>query len=212
LGKKQAKQLNSGGKIGWKKPVDEILRVLSIAICTCALSCIPYFCNLQLIITDESSIWPNDKLYFQMKKNLILTKERHINATPLKVWTILTDNQWIEQWLGVQMITDWQPGSPIAFTFVYKDKEVKDKGTLLQFEPEKKLSYTYWSIFSATEDTPENYSEITLTITPNETGIVLQMTHVNFPSQMMVAHAEKNWEETLDTIKELAEEEAGYRP
>ncbi|HEX6429322.1 MAG TPA: SRPBCC domain-containing protein [Niastella sp.] len=147
-----------------------------------------------------------------MKKNLILTKERHINATPLKVWTILTDNQWIEQWLGVQMITDWQPGSPIAFTFVYKDKEVKDKGTLLQFEPEKTLSYTYWSIFSATEDSPENYSEITLTITPNETGIVLELTHVNFPSQMMVAHAEKNWEETLDTIKELAEEETGYRP
>jgi uncharacterized protein YndB with AHSA1/START domain len=146
-----------------------------------------------------------------MKKNLILTKERHINATPLKVWTILTDNQWIEQWLGVQMITDWKPGSPIAFTFVYKDKEVKDKGTLLQFEPEKKLSYTYWSIFSATEDSPENYSEITLTITPNETGIVLAMTHVNFPSQIMVAHAEKNWEETLDTIKELAEEEANNR-
>ena len=93
------------------------------------------------------------------------------------------------------MITDWQPGSAIAFTFVYKDKEVKDKGTLLQFEPEKKFSYTYWSVFSATEDSPENYSEITFTITPNKTGILLQMTHINFPSQMMVAHAEKNWEE-----------------
>lgn len=147
-----------------------------------------------------------------MKKNLILTKERHIDATPSKVWTILTDNQWIEQWLGVQMITDWQPGSAIAFTFIYKDKEVKDKGTLLQFEPEKKFSYTYWSVFSATEDKPENYSEITFTITPNETGILLQMTQINFPSQTMVAYAEKNWEETLDTIKELAEEEAGYRP
>ena len=73
-----------------------------------------------------------------MKKNLILTKERHItNATPLKVWTILTDNQWIEQWLGVQMITDWKPGSPIAFTFVYKDKEVKDKGPCFNLNREK---------------------------------------------------------------------------
>jgi uncharacterized protein YndB with AHSA1/START domain len=147
-----------------------------------------------------------------MKKSLILTKERHIDATPLKVWTILTDNQWIEQWLGVQMITDWQTGSPIAFTFVYKDKEVKDKGTLLQFEPEKKFSYTYWSVFSATEDSPENYSEIAFNITPAESGILLQLTHSNFPSQMMVAHAEKNWDETLDTIKELAEEEDRYRP
>jgi uncharacterized protein YndB with AHSA1/START domain len=146
-----------------------------------------------------------------MKKNLILTKERHIDATPLKVWTVLTDNQWIEQWLGVQMITDWQVGSAIAFTFVYKDKEVKDKGTLMHFETGKKLSYNYWSVFSATEDSPENYSEITFTIAPNEKGLLLQLTQTNFTSQMMFAHAEKNWAETLDTIKKLAEDEAGYR-
>jgi uncharacterized protein YndB with AHSA1/START domain len=146
-----------------------------------------------------------------MKKKLILTKERHIDATPLKVWTVLTDNQWIEQWLGVQMITDWQPGSPIAFTFVYKDKEVKDKGTLLQLEPEKVLSYNYWSVFSATEDSPENYSAITFALQPNETGILLQVTQSNFSSQTVFAHADKNWEETLDTIKQLAEEEDGYR-
>ena len=82
-----------------------------------------------------------------MKKNLILTKERHINATPLKVWTILTDNQWIEQWLGVQMITDWKPGSPIAFTFVYKDKEVKDKGTLLILNRKRSFLYLLEYVF-----------------------------------------------------------------
>jgi uncharacterized protein YndB with AHSA1/START domain len=145
-----------------------------------------------------------------MKKNLILTKERQIEATASKVWTILTDNQWIEQWLGVQMITDWKTGSPIAFTFVYKDKEVKDKGTLLHFEAGKKLSYNYWSVFSATEDIPENYSEITFTITPGENGIQLQMTQSNIASQVMLAHAEKNWTETLDTIKKLAEEETQW--
>ena len=145
-----------------------------------------------------------------MKKNLILTKERQIDATPLKVWTILTDNEWIEQWLGVQMITDWQTGSPIAFTFVYKDKEVKDKGTLLHFEAEKKLSYNYWSVFSATEDSPENYSTITFTIIPEGNGILLQMSQSNIPSQVMFAHAEKNWAETLDTIKKLAEEETQW--
>jgi uncharacterized protein YndB with AHSA1/START domain len=145
-----------------------------------------------------------------MKKNLILTKERHIDATPEKVWSILTDNQWIEQWLGVQMITDWNVNSEIAFTFVYKDKEVKDKGTLLHFEPAKKLSYNYWSVFSATEDIPENYSDITFIITPEENGVLLQLTQSNFASQMLFAHAEKNWVETLDTIKKLAEEEVAW--
>jgi uncharacterized protein YndB with AHSA1/START domain len=145
-----------------------------------------------------------------MKKNLILSKERHIDATPLKVWTILTDNEWIEQWLGVQMITDWKIGSAIEFTFNYKDKEVKDKGTLLHFEKEQKLSYNYWSVFSATEDLPENYSEITFNITPEGNGVSLQMTQSNIASQVMFAHAEKNWAETLDTIKKLAEEEAQW--
>lgn len=146
-----------------------------------------------------------------MKKSLILTKERQIDATPAKVWAVLTENQYIEQWLGVQMITGWKPESPIDFTFVYKDKEVKDKGTLLHFEEGAKLSYNYWSVFSGTEDSPENYSEITFTITPGEKGILLQLTQTNFASQMLFAHAEKNWAETLETIKKLAEEEAGYR-
>ena len=108
-----------------------------------------------------------------MKKNLILTKERHIDATPEKVWSILTDNQFIIQWLGVEMITNWQVNSEIAFTFVYKDKEVKDKGTLLHFEPNQKLSYNYWSVFSATEDVPENYSDITFTLIPQNNGVTL---------------------------------------
>ncbi|WP_205512698.1 SRPBCC family protein [Longitalea arenae] len=145
-----------------------------------------------------------------MKKNLILTKERHIDAPPSKLWTVLTDNEWIEQWLGVQMVTDWQIGSPIEFTFNYKDKEVKDKGTLLALEKEQTLSYNYWSVFSATEDSPENYSVITFTITPDGSGVLLQMTQSNIISQVMFAHAEKNWAETLDSIKKLAEEEAQW--
>ena len=141
-----------------------------------------------------------------MKKKLILKKERHIASTPLKLWSVLTDNQFIEQWLGVQMVTDWQPGSPIAFTFTYKDKEIIDKGAILHFEPGKKFSYNYWSVFSTTEDKPENYSVITFEIQPNENGSLLQLTQTNFSTQLMYTHADNNWEETLDTIKKLAEE------
>jgi uncharacterized protein YndB with AHSA1/START domain len=174
--------------------------VLPIAICTCALSCSP--------VLQTSGAIKNKKL--QMKKNLILTKERHIDATAEKVWAVLTDNQHIVQWLGVEMITNWQVDSEIAFTFVYKDKEVTDKGTLLHFEPNQKLSYNYWSVFSATEDVPENYSDITFTLIPQNNGVTLQLTQSNFASQMLYAHAEKNWNETLDTIKKLAEGETSW--
>jgi len=141
-----------------------------------------------------------------MKKKLILKKERQIDSPPMKLWSVLTENQWIEQWLGVQMVTDWQPGSAIAFTFTYKDKEIVDKGTVLHFEPGKKFSYTYWSVFSTTEDSPENYSIITFDIQPNGNGSVLQLTQTNFSTKLMYTHADNNWEETLDTIKKLAEE------
>jgi hypothetical protein len=43
LGKKLAKQLDSGRKLVKEKAVDEFLQVLSIAICIGTLSCIPYF-------------------------------------------------------------------------------------------------------------------------------------------------------------------------
>lgn len=140
-----------------------------------------------------------------MRKNLILKKERLIASPPARVWTILTDNKWIEQWLGVQMIANWQVGSPIAFTFIWKDKEITDKGTVLYYEPEKKFGYNYWSVFSATADSPENYSVITFDLEPEKEGTMLRLTQSNFTTKLMYTHSDKNWEETLDTIKKLAE-------
>lgn len=141
-----------------------------------------------------------------MHKNLILKKERLIASVPARVWTILTNNEWIEQWLGVQMITDWEVGSPIAFTFTWKEKEIKDKGTLLHLEPETKFSYNYWSVFSATPDTPENYSVITFELAPKPEGTLLRLTQSNFSTKQMYTHSDRNWEDTLDTIKKLTEE------
>jgi uncharacterized protein YndB with AHSA1/START domain len=140
-----------------------------------------------------------------MHKNLILKKERLIASVPARVWTILTNNECIVQWLGVQMITDWQVGSPIAFTFTWKEKEIIDKGTLLHFEQEKKFSYNYWSVFSATPDTPENYSVITFELAPKPEGTLLRLTQSHFSTKQMYTHSDRNWEETLDTIKKLSE-------
>ena len=140
-----------------------------------------------------------------MSKNLILKKERLISSPPSRIWDVLTKNEWIERWLGVQMLTDWKVGSPIAFTFTYKDKEIRDKGTLLHLEPAKKFAYNYWSVFSATDDKPENYSEISFDLSMKEEGTLLQLTQTNFSSKQQFSYAEKNWEETLDAIRELAE-------
>jgi Uncharacterized conserved protein len=142
-----------------------------------------------------------------MHKNLILQKERLIASLPDRVWTVLTNNEYIEQWLGVKMITNWQVGSPIAFTIVWKDKEIKDKGAILEFDPGKKFTYNYWSVFSAMPDSPEYYSVISFNLVPESNSTLLRLTQTNFSTHQQYTHSDKHWEETLDVIRNLAEAE-----
>lgn len=138
--------------------------------------------------------------------NLSINKEREIEATKNTLWTILTEPNFIKQWLGVRVETDWNEGSPITFSFTWDGKEFEDKGHLLKFEQLDTFSYDYWSGFSGMADLPENYSIITFKLNDQIGKTILQLTHSNFSNQTMYEHSDKNWEETMDTIKKLAEE------
>lgn len=139
-----------------------------------------------------------------MDTTLIITKERQIGATPSKVWSILTDASNIEKWLGTKTTSEWKAGSEIIFSFTWDNKDYKDRGTILQYEKEKLFAYNYWSVFSDLPDIPENYSIIRFEITPFNNGTLLTLTHSNFATEMMYKHSDKNWEETMDTIKNLS--------
>ena len=66
--------------------------------------------------------------------------------------------------------------------------------------------YDYWSGFSGTTDSPENYSIIEFNLINNGEQTTLRLKHSNFSTPTMYEHSDKNWEETLDVIKKLAEE------
>lgn len=54
--------------------------------------------------------------------NLSIEKQREISATTETVWNVLTNPEFIKQWLGVTVKTDWSVGSPITFSFTWDGK------------------------------------------------------------------------------------------
>src|SRR5881296_1384154 len=69
-----------------------------------------------------------------------------IDAPRGEVWRSLTDPTRIsEYYLGAQVETDWQVGSPITFKGEWNGKSYEDKGVILVFEPERTLAYSHWS-------------------------------------------------------------------
>jgi hypothetical protein len=82
---------------------------------------------------------------------------------------------------------------------------IKDKGTILDFNAEKTLRYDYWSGFSGLPDSPENYSIITFELAPNDNSTILTLTQTNFANETMYTHSENNWDATLDIMKKFAE-------
>lgn len=141
-----------------------------------------------------------------MLESLKIQKTRQIAASPETVWSVLTDPEEIKKWLGVETTSRWTTGSDLLFTFEWEGKEYADKGKIIRFEVEKTFIYSYWSGFSGLPDSPENYSKIEFHLKPTNIGVSLDLIHSEFATETMYQHSDKNWENTLDTIKDLSEE------
>ena len=67
-----------------------------------------------------------------------LTMSITINAPATKVWDVLTDRAKRKEWFfGVDTETDWAEGSCLVHTGEYKGKPYKDKGEILEVEPDR---------------------------------------------------------------------------
>jgi uncharacterized protein YndB with AHSA1/START domain len=141
-----------------------------------------------------------------MAGDLSLTVSIEIKAPLNKVWDAVVTPDIIKQYLfGTETVTDWKVGSPIIFQGVWEGVSYQDKGTILEFIPEKKLKYDYWSSFSKLEDKPENYQQITFDLEKNGEAIILSLTQDNAPSREAKEHSEGNWKMILEQIKKIVE-------
>ncbi|WP_428742208.1 SRPBCC family protein [Tenacibaculum sp.] len=134
-----------------------------------------------------------------------IKKERIIETLPTVVWDVLTKPEHIEKWLGVKTESDWKINNDLLFKFSWDGKEFVDKGNIINFDENKLFVYTYWSNFSGLPDKPENYSKISFKLEEKDLLTLLKLTHSEIKNQTMYEHSEKNWEETLNQIKSIAE-------
>ena len=132
-----------------------------------------------------------------------------IDASLSAVWDALINPHSIRQWMadpeiGLEVITNWQPGSPIVMHGFHHLK-FENKGTVLQVEPNKLLQYNYLSSISRLPDKPGNYTIIQFRLEPLENQTSLTLTANNFPDEIIFRHVDFYWRGTLNILKKFIE-------
>lgn len=127
-----------------------------------------------------------------------------IQCAPAILWRVLTDITMMPAWMGAEMDirveTSWEVGSPIMIRG-FHHVAFENKGTILQYEPGKVLSYTHLSSVSRLEDVQENYTIIEFILNGTELTVRLH----NFPTEVIQQHLEFYWRGTIFRIKQIAE-------
>ncbi|MDR2083909.1 MAG: SRPBCC domain-containing protein [Bacteroidales bacterium] len=142
-----------------------------------------------------------------MRNDLIVSKSIIINTTPDKIWNVLTNPERIKEYLyGTETLTTWEPGKKVTFSGNYNGHKYQDHGTVLENIKNKKLSYSYWSIFSGLEDKPENYSIVTYElkeVADNQTEFT--WTQKGYSTEENYKHSLDGMDDFLMLIKKIAE-------
>lgn len=144
-----------------------------------------------------------------MTRGFVATTSVTIDAPADQVWDALTDPEKVRQYLhGTEVTSDWRKGSPITWRGDWKGRAYEDKGTVLEVEPNRMLTYTHWSPLGGTEDKPENYHTVTYELSRSDGATVLTLKQDNNPSQEEADKmAENNWAPVLQGLKKTVEDD-----
>ena len=103
-----------------------------------------------------------------------------VDSPKQRVWKALTEPDLVSQYfMGATVKTDWQVGHPITFSGTWKDKPFEDKGEILSFEPEREMSYSHWSPLSGSDDVPDNYHVVRITLADADRGTLVTLDQSN---------------------------------
>jgi len=139
-------------------------------------------------------------------ENISLKTKIDINAPVTEVWDALTNPVIIKQYFfGTDLKTDWKKGSPVIWTGEWEGKTYEDKGKVLEVDPGKYVKYSYWSSMSGTDDKPENYQNVSYTLTENNGITTLEVGQDNIKDDAAKQHSEQNWQAIFGKMKELVE-------
>jgi uncharacterized protein YndB with AHSA1/START domain len=131
-----------------------------------------------------------------------------IEASRAKVWDALTDPAKVKRYMhGTNLATDWQVGSPITWSGEWKGTSYVDRGTVLEVDPGRSLTYTHWSPMGGSEDLPENYHTVTYELEGEGRTTTLTLRQDNNATHEEADRmANDNWAPVMQGLKETAEE------
>ena len=142
-----------------------------------------------------------------MNREMIATTSISIHASAAVVWDALVNPEIIKEYMhGTETHSNWTLGSPINFTGEYNGIAYADKGTILEINPLRVLSYSYWSSLSGTDDFEDNYSHITYHLSEFDDNTILVITQDNLETDDQVINAEENWMNVGDRLKNILEQ------
>ena len=145
---------------------------------------------------------------------LIVQNTITINAPAAKVWDVLTNPEQTKKYMfGCETVSDWKPGSSLEWKGSYEGKEmVFVKGKIVEIKPNEHLKYTVTDPNAAWEDIPENYLNVTYSLSEANGQTTLTVTQDGFETAAEgekrykdVSNNGEGWNPILTEIKKVAE-------
>ena len=131
----------------------------------------------------------------------------NILAPARKVWLALTVPDLVKQWqYGSDLLTTWEPGTPIIFRNEWDGQIFEQKGTVIEFTPESRLKYSLFFPRPDLQDIPEHHFFMTYELIENgeATSLLIRQEDPR-PSPPNESSGGEEGPDVLSHLKELVE-------
>ena len=128
----------------------------------------------------------------------------YIRTTPEKLWSALTDAQFIRQfWFGIRCESQWTAGS--SWRMFYPDGTLTDSGEIVESDPPRRLVIR-WRHENKPELKAEGESQCTMELEPSGTAVKLSVTHtIERDPSKFIAAVSGGWPKIIANLKSLLE-------
>jgi uncharacterized protein YndB with AHSA1/START domain len=126
----------------------------------------------------------------------------YIASTPEKVFAALTDSeQSARYWFGYRVTSEWKVGAPFA---LMKDGKRWDTGTVLEYDPPRRLAYTFHPEHDGLDN--ERPSRATFDLEEINGQVKLTLIHDDFDDgSEVLPKVSVGWPAVLSSLKSLLE-------
>lgn len=132
-----------------------------------------------------------------------------VDAPAEHVWACLTRPELMKEWMGepemaLEIEASWVVGTPIVMRG-FHHAPFRNVGTVLEFNPTSRLSYTHLSSLSRLPDEPASYTTLDFRLDSTGDTTSLKLVASGFPTASIFRHLQFYWGGTLEILKQTTE-------